>query len=219
MKYIKIIGLAAIAAMALMAVVASSASATKICSTAGTGNACASGHGKVYTSTIAAKNVGNVMLTVFNKANEDINTVTCTASEAGGTITNGEMAIGSITKLTFSGCSSNICSAVSASTNAATSPWASEVATEEFKENKNGFMTSKNVTGTFVCTFLGFPVTCRFSASAATTKVDGSDTEPKITAEKVPLTTEESSNEAVCGASASWIGTYRITTPSSLFIE
>src|SRR3954468_16615116 len=218
MKYLKIIGLTALAAMALMAVGASSASAAKVCSTAGTGAACGAGHGKVYTGAIAAKNVGNVTLTVFNKANEDINTVTCTTSEAGGTITNGETGTGSITKLTFTGCSSNICSAVSASTNAATSPWASEVATEAEKENTNGLMTSKNVTGTFPCTFLGFPVTCKYSASAATTKVDGHDTEPKITAEKVPLTTEESSNEAVCGATSTWTGTYRINTPSSLFV-
>jgi len=218
MKYLKIIGLAALA-MALMAVVASSASAAKVCSTAGTGAACGAGHGKVYTGAIASKNVGNVTLTVFNKANEDINTVTCTTSEAGGSITNGETGVGSINKMTFTGCSSPICSSVSASTNAAASPWASEVATEAAAENTNGTMTSKNVTGSFTCTFLGFPVTCRYSAATATTKVDGSDTEPKITASAVALTTEESSNESVCGARSTWTGTYRINTPSSLFVE
>jgi hypothetical protein len=218
MKYIKIIGLAALA-MALMAVVASSASAAKICSTAGTGAACGAGHGKVYTGTIASKNVGNVVLEVTNKEGKVINLVTCTTSEAGGSITNGETGVGSINKMTFTGCSSNLCSSVTASTNAATSPWESSVNTEAALENTNGTMTSKNVTGSFTCTFLGFPVTCRYSAASASTKVAGSDTEPKIIATKVPLTTEESSNESVCGVSSHWNGTYRITTPSSLFVE
>jgi hypothetical protein len=218
MKHIKIIGLAALA-MALMAVVASSASAAKICSTAGTGAACGAGHGKVYTGSIVGKNVGNVVLTVTSSEAKDINTVTCTTSEAGGTITNGETGVGSINKMTFTGCSSNICSSVTASTNAATSPWASETATETAVENTNGFMTSKNVTGTFVCTFLGFPVTCKYSAATAKTRIQGSDTEPKIIASGVTLTTEESSNASVCGATAHWTGTYRITTPSSLFVE
>jgi hypothetical protein len=209
----------ALAAMAVMAVGAASASAAKICSTAGTGATCGSGHGKVYTGTIVGKNVGNVVLEVTNKEANVINIVTCTSSEAGGSITNGETGVGSINKMTFTGCSSNICSEVTATTNAATSPWASEVATEAATENTNGTMTSKNVTGTFICKFFGIPVTCKYSAATATTKIDGSDTEPKITANKVPLTTEESSNESVCGVAAHWTGTYRITTPSSLFVE
>jgi len=217
MKYLKIIGLAALA-MALLAVVASSASAAKVCSTAGTGTACASGHGKVYTGNIVSKNAGNIVFTMFNSEKEDINTVTCTISEAGGTITNGETGVGSITKLAFTGCSSNICSAVSASTNAATSPWEFEVATDAATENTNGATTLHNVTRIFTCTFLGLLVTCKYSAASVETRVDGSDTEPKITGNAMSLATEEG-NESVCGASSQWSDTYRFTTPASLFIE
>src|SRR3954454_18170493 len=184
MKYLKIIGLTAFAAMALMAVGASSASAAKVCSTtAGSpaGAACKAGHGNVYNGPIVAKNVGNVILTVFNASNEDINTVTCTGSEAGGSITNGETGVGNLTKLTFTGCSSNICSSVSATTTASTTnPWSSSVRTDvEGVENTNGIMTTNNVTGQFICTFLGFPVTCKYEAASAETTVDGHDTEPK----------------------------------------
>jgi hypothetical protein len=214
MKYLKIIGLAALAAMALMAV-ASTASA-KVCSTSGTGIECGAGHGKVYTGAISSKNVNAVSLNVTNSKGEIINKVSCTTSEAGGKITNGTTGEGEINKMTYTGCSSNICSSVAANTNAATSPWASTVTATS---GGNGSMTSTNPTGTFTCTFLGFPVTCRYSAASATTTVDGSDTEPKITASNVALTTEESSNESVCGTSADWTGTYRITSPASLFVE
>jgi hypothetical protein len=161
-----------------------------------------------------------VTLVVTNSEKKAINTVTCTSSEAGGEITNGETGVGKINKLTFSSCNSNICGVVTASTNASTSPWPSSTATEiAGVENTNGAMTSENVTGTFSCSFFGIPVTCKYKAAKAETKVDGSDTEPKITASNVALETEESSNATVCGTNADWTGSYKISTPASLFVE
>lgn len=219
MKYLKLIVLAALAAMALMATAASPASAATVCSTAGTGESCGGSHGKIYTGPIVAKNVGNVVLTVTNSESKVINTVTCTSSEAGGSITNGETGEGDLTKLTFTSCSSTLCSSVSASTTASTSnPWASSVRTDSEVVDTNGIMTTNNVTGQFTCTFLGFPVTCKYKASAAETTVDGSDTEPKITANNVTLENDGNTNTSVCGTDGDWTGTYKITTPSSLFI-
>jgi hypothetical protein len=219
MKYLKIISIAALAAMALMAVAASSASAATICSTAGKGTACKSGHGNQYTGEVHAVNVGNVILKVTNSKKEVINTVTSTSSTVQGNITNSEEGIGNITSLTFAGLSSSLCSSVTATTSASTTnPWPSTVATDGATENTNGIMSTSNVTGSFTCTFLGFPVTCKYKTAKAETTVDGSDTEPKVTATEVSLEKEEG-GESVCGTSADWSGTYKITTPSSLFIE
>jgi hypothetical protein len=221
MKYHKIMGLVVVlSAMALMAVTASSASAiTKICSTAGSGTACTSGHGSVYKGKIAAKNVGNVILSVTNSSNSVINTVTSTSSEVEGEVTDGELGVGKITKMTFSGLSSSLCSSVTATTTASTAnPWPSTVATDGATETTNGIMTTEKVTGSFTCTFLGLPVTCKYFTSKAVTTIDGNDTEPKVTATGVGLEWEEG-NQSVCGTHADWTGTYKVTTPSSLFIE
>jgi hypothetical protein len=218
MKYLKIIGLAALAAMALMAVVAASASANaKVCSTTGTGAECGAGHGKVYKGAIVAKNVGNVILKVTNSSGSTINTVTCTSSEAGGEITNGETGTGNINKLTFSSCTSNICGAVHATSNAATAKWAATATTEKAGTvNTNGLMHVTNPTGTFSCTFLGINVSCHYTAATATVGVDGGH-DPLITAQGVTLT-GSGSNASVCGTSAHWTGTYTVSTPASLFV-
>jgi hypothetical protein len=219
MKYFKVFGLAALAAMALVAFAASSASAATICSTAGKGTACKSGHGNQYTGEVHAVNIGNVVLLATNAEGKVINTVTSTSSTVQGTITNSEEGTGDITSLTFAGLSSSLCSSVTASTTASTTnPWPVTVATDGATENTNGIMSTSNVTGSFTCTFLGLPVTCKYKTAKAETTIDGSDTEPKVTATNVPLEWEEG-NQSVCGVKADWSGTYKITTPSSLFIE
>jgi len=218
-RYVKIIGLAALASLALLACVTSAAFGAKVCSTSGTGKECGGGHGKLYTGSLSGKNAGNIVFTMFSSEKKVIDTVTCTTSEAGGTITNGETGVGSINKVTFTGCSSSICSSVLASTNASTtSPWEFEVGTDSATENTNGAMTVRNVTRTFTCTFLGLPVICKYFAASVLTQVDGSDIEPKITGNAMSLATEEG-NVSVCGASSQWTATYRITSPASLFIE
>jgi hypothetical protein len=217
MKFLKIIGLAALAAMALTAVVASSASAATVCSTEGAGASCGGSHGSIYTGKITATNSGNVVLTVTSAGGSPINTVTCSHSQAGGEITDGEKGTGIINTLDFTGCTSSICGAVTALTTASTSPWSASVATEGASVNTNGTMTVTKPTGSFSCTFLGVKVTCAYNATSSSVKVTGSDTAPKITATNVALE-RESGSESVCGVRADWNGTYSVGVPSSLFV-
>ncbi|HYQ77718.1 MAG TPA: hypothetical protein VEP91_01245 [Solirubrobacterales bacterium] len=219
MKYLKIIGLAALAAMALTAFGVSSASAATVCSTEGHGSACKAGHGNQYTGEIHAVNVGNVILTATSSEGKTVNTVTSTSSTVQGTISDSESGAGSISIMSFAGLSSTLCSSVSATTTASsTNPWPSSVTTDGPSETTNGIMTTSNVTGSFTCSFLGALVTCKYFTSNAQTTVDGSDTDPLVTAESIPLSWEQGPT-SVCGSKADWTGTYTITTPKSLFIE
>jgi hypothetical protein len=79
-------------------------------------------------------------------------------------------------------------------------------------------MTVSNVTGTFVCKNNGTTSTCKYSATSALAKVEGSDTAPKIIASGI-LLTKENGGFFVCGEAGDWSGTYNISNPTSLFIE
>jgi hypothetical protein len=227
MKYLKLIGLAALAVTALMAIGASSASANaKVCSTVTTNPpnteqptvACKSGHGVVYSGEIHAVNVGIVKLTATEPDNT---TVECTTSTSQGTV-NGTTGSGTITTLTFSGCSSGFCSAVGGHIVASAPGGWSATATTEITgtENTNGIMdvTINGNAGKFECIGGFVTTTCEYSATTPTMKIDGSDTEPKLTATNIPLT-KTLGPESTCGKKADWTGTYKVTTPSSLFIE
>lgn len=219
MKYLKIIGLAALADMALATLAASSASAAKICSTAGTGTACGTGHGAVYNGPLVGKNSGNVVFKWTNTKGEVTNTVTATGSEIAGEVTSGETGVGKITKMVVSGVSSTLCSSVTLATSASTAnPWPFAVATELATENTNGIISWEGTTWTYSCTYLGLPVTCKYRAAKLEGKLDGSDTAPKLTISQATLEKEEG-NETVCGAKEDFTATYNITTPTSLFIE
>jgi len=221
MKYLKLIGLTALAALALTAIMATSASAAIVCSTTGTGAACGAGHGKVYTGSIVSKNSGNVVFSVTNAEGKVINTITSTTSELAGEVTNGDTGVGKITKLTLTGVTASICTSVSATSSASTTnPWPLSVTTEVGgSQNTNGTMTIEHFTWTFSCDFLGFSVTCKYARPKVQVKVAGSDTEPTIIASNVLAELESGNNAAVCGLKADWTGTYKITTPASLFIE
>lgn len=210
---LKIIGLVALSAMALMAFAASSASA-KVCSTAGTGEACTSG--KVYSGTVEAtlKPETSATLTATNSSGGSVSTVTSTSSTVKGSVT-GSTGTGSITSLTFASLSSSACpNGVTASTTASTSnPWA---VTTAATSGGNGTMTVENVEGSFVCgTFLG-NITCTYKAASATTSVTGGEP-AHVTATNVALS-RVSGPEATCGTKADWSGTYVVTTPSSLWL-
>jgi hypothetical protein len=212
MKYAKMIGLAALAVLALMAVVAASASANaKVCSTEGTGTACKAGHGKVYKGAVSSHLTAGksaILESGFIK-------VTCTESSAGGEITNGETGTGKITSLTFGSCSSGLGACTAKTTASAGNPWPATVTTDTpGVENTNGLMDVSNVTGEFTCA----GVTCKYISNSASATVDGSDTNPEITASKVALTREEGSS-GLCSATATWSGEYQITTPKTLFVE
>ena len=220
MKHLKILGLAVVAAMALMAVTAGSASAAKVCSTsAGTHTpttACGTGDGWVYSGEIKASLTPKTAATLVARSasNSIITTVTCTGSEAAGTV-NGTTGEGSLTSLTFvtSTCSSGLCpNGVHAESE--NLPWATSVASTS---GTNGTMTTKNVTGEFVCTgAFGINTTCTYSAASATTSITGGEP-AEMVATAVPLAKTVGA-ESICGAKSEWSGSYQITTPTSLFI-
>jgi hypothetical protein len=224
MKYVKVFGVAALAAFALMAVVAASASANaKVCSTEGTGVACAAGHGKVYKGIIKATVLApGAVLTATNSSGVSVSTVTCTGSEAEGEVTNGETGTGKITKLTFTGCSSPSCETVTASSSAsAASPWAATATTTiPGTSNTNGIMDVTNPTGSFVCRQFFIPVTCKFKATTAQVHITGSDVSEgaRMVATNVALSIEEGP-ESLCGAKADWSATYKVVTPKTIMIE
>lgn len=221
MKYVQSVGLAALAVLSTAAIATSSASAATICSTAGTGTACKSGHGNQYTGSILGSNEGNNIFSVKNEGGEVINTLTATSSTIGGTITNSGEGTGDITKLTFSGVNSSICTdtPVVTTTASTTSPWPFTVSTDGATENTNGIMTISNIGMQFTCTFLTMPSTCKYTAATAQLTIDGSDTAPRLTATNVVLTGAPNQPSFVCGSSLAWNGTYKVTTPSSLFVE
>jgi len=230
MKYVKILGLASLAVLAFMAVAAASASANaKVCSTVtGSPNteipnvACNAGHGVVYSGPFSG--TGTATLTATNSSGSSVATVTCT-STSGGTV-NGTTGTGTITSLTFTGCSSPSCpNGVTASSNASAANNYKATATTEIAgtENTNGILDvsvgTAEPTGQFDCNVFGIHTICKFKTSSAQLKIDGSDTAPALTATNIALTKEEGP-ESLCGVKADWTAAYnKSVTPSSIFIE
>jgi hypothetical protein len=217
MKSLKIIGLAALAAMALTAFVASSASAATVCSTAGKGTACKAGHGNQYTGEVHALNVGSIIFTFTSSSGAIMNVLTATSTTMLGSISDSENGLGNITALSFEGLSSSLCSVRLMASASASNPWPFAITTDGPSETTNGIMTISNMTFSYTCSLFG-PVVCKYSTSNAETTIDGGDTEPKVTVKNVALEREEGP-ESVCGSKLDWTVTYKITTPSSLFIE
>lgn len=232
MKYAKMVCLVAVAAMALMAVVASSASANaKVCSTVTTNPPnteqptvnCKANHGVVYSGKVVATlEAGtSALLKATRTSGETVTELTCTSSESEGSV-NGTTGTGSITKLTFGGCSSPLCpNGVSASTTAsAGSPWAATATTTiAGTENTNGILDVSNPTGQFDCIDLfGVHHICKYTVATASPHITGSHTNPTLKATNIQLNLHEGST-LFCGNHASWNAAYKITTPSSLIIE
>jgi hypothetical protein len=223
-KHLKVLGLTAVAAFALMALVgASSASASgKICSTAGTGEACGGSHGKLYTGQIHAV-LGNTTGTAEKHVvlTSGFIQVTCTESTLQGEVTAPGVGTGFITALTFGGCTASSGGACTANSSASAANKWHFTAVKSGKGDGNGTLVVKTVTGTFTCTVFGSPVTCRYSSAEAGGKGEidlfGSDTTPIAEATGVPLAKEEVSS-GFCSATATWEGVYHVTTPTSLFV-
>jgi hypothetical protein len=215
-KFATAISLAAIAALALMAVVGASAASAKVCSKSGTGAACASGHGNVMGA--GQKLVASLSTPSVATLTSGFIRVTCGESTVEGEITNGETGTGDITKMTFADCHSNVntnSGSCTASTSASTSnKWPASVKTGTAP---NGTMTVENITGTFVCNvpFLG-NVTCNYIASSATVTVNGGEP-ATVVASEVPLEKQAGSGGS-CSSTAKWDGTYKVTTPTSLYL-
>jgi len=215
-KYATMIGLVALAALALTAFVGVSGAAAKakVCSTTGTGAACAAGHGFEYTTQPLEATTTTALGQDATLTSGFIN-VTCDSTMKGEVTHSGS---GKITSLTFTNCTSSLgaCSEASSTASAAV-PWNS-TATASGKNDGNGFMdVSSEVGGHFVCA----GVTCKYSAANAGLKneiaVTGGDaTRPKVTATGVPMA--KSGGSGFCSATALWHGTYELITPASLWI-
>jgi hypothetical protein len=223
MKYVKIIGLMAVAAMALTAMFAASASAnSKTCSTAASTHtpttACGAGHGNVYQGAFDATLEAGTQA-VLTATNPDNTTVKCTESTVQGTIANGTTGTGTITKLSFGGCSSGFCSLLGGKVTAegTTYPWASTATTTTAGVNNgNGTLDVTNAAGKFVCS--AGPTVCEYTAATASVDITGSDTAPTAKATNVALT-KTVGPEFTCGTTGDWSGAYIVTTPSSFWVE
>jgi hypothetical protein len=221
MKYMKMLGLAAVAALALMAVVGAgtASAAAVVCSTTGeTANAtCTTAgskqvkNGQAIDATLKPGTVAELTSTFDN--------VKCSTSTVAGQVTNGGTGAGDIESMTFSSCTDSFGGTCTADTSASSAnKWPATTTAHQNnaetgeKHDGNGTMTVTNITGKFSC-----PIgTCRYTASSATTTVTGGEP-ATVTATKVSLNREEVSSFG-CSATATWSGTYTVTTPNSLWL-
>jgi hypothetical protein len=207
-KYTKMLGLAAVAALALMAFVGTSgaAASAKVCSTTGTGAACAGSHGLEYTTQPLAASTGAGVATLTS----GFARVEC-PSTMSGTVTHGGS--GTITALTFTVASCKSTLGACTVAKATGLPWAATAVTGTAP---SGTMTvSSTVGGEFTCG----GVNCQYSAPSAGTKgeITVKGGEPAVvTASKVPMS--KIGGSAFCSATSEWDGVYTVSTPASLFL-
>lgn len=215
MKYAKRLGLVALAALALTAVIGAGTASAKVCSTAGVGTSCGTGHGNEWTGEFHAVLTPNkpVILT------SGFINVTCTSSTVNGKVTNSATGAGEITALTFGSCTDNISGNACTPVVSEGTPWAGTV--HSIAGTTNGRMTVTDARGSFTCSPFGSAVLCKYTAANAGGEgeitVTGSDTDPEVDANKVKLT-KVAGSDPLCSSNATWSGEYTVTTPTSLFI-
>jgi hypothetical protein len=202
MKYLKILGLAAIAAAALMAF-AGSASATELTSPAGT---------MVTTgTTISSSSEGEAVLDSLVGEIKCASTVEGTTSNTGGT---GESVEGSISTLDFTGCTDG----------ADVTVVSGRTGTLKITSAGGGTGTLES-TGAEV-TVEVFGAHCIFKTSSTVLGTVTSSTEPKAgeftdatldISARIPRSGGRSG--ALCGSTAPWTGSYKVTSPTPLFID
>jgi hypothetical protein len=189
MKYLKMLGLAAVAAMALMAVTAGSASATTLELGGVTTN-------KAVSITASAESSITLSDTEGSQAN------TCSVSSVAGTtsVFSGEKVTGSLSELSFGTCTR--------------SPVTVDVKGGLYIINEagttSGSVFSEGASVTVPTTF-GFSVTCTTLSSG--TKIG------TLKGVKSGTATMTISAVLSCGfllPSATWSGSYNVTTPSNL---
>jgi hypothetical protein len=211
-------GFCLVLAMATLGLGASSATASaKVCSTAGAGTACTSGHGNVYSGTVAAVS----SKVVFTGTSPDNATITCAESTLEMTL-NGATGTGSTTRFTLNQCTVPVCALLGGSWGASvTTGWGVTATTEAAAENTNGLLdlTMNGTVFSWSCTSSsGVLWTCQYKGSTPQLGLTGSDTAPQIVVNNVTLS-KTIGPETPCGQSLDWSGTYVVKTPSSLFVE
>jgi hypothetical protein len=211
-KHAKLLGLAVGAALGLMAFAGTTGAAANahVCSTEGTGAACAGSHGHEYTTQPLSASTGTGVATLTS----GFARVEC-PSTMSGTVTHGGS--GTITALNFTvaSCKSTLGSCTVAK--ATGLPWN---ATAVPGTAPNGTMqVSSTVGGEFTCG----GINCQWTAPNAGTKgeITIKGGEPAVvTASKVPLS--KSGGSAFCTKTAEetayFDGVYTLSTPSSLFV-
>jgi hypothetical protein len=192
MKYLKMLGLAAVAAMALMAVTAGSASATTLE---------VGGVAKNESITMTASNEGSITLsdTEGTQAN------TCSTSDAHGETVSpfsGAKVTVKLTELSFTTCTRSPVTV--------TSPGGLLIEWESGTTSGNVYSESADVD---VPTTFGFSVTCTTLASG--TKIGTLDGKAS-TSEHATLTISAVLSCGFLLPSASWTGSYKVTTPTGL---
>jgi len=204
------IGLAAVAALALVAFSGTSgaAASAKVCSTSGTGAACASGHGSEYTTQHyhGESAPGGVPAYTSGFAR-----VECPSTITGEVDHSGFFTIQSLSFAAAS-CTSTLGSCTVAK--ATGLPW--KGATAVTTTAPNGKLEIGNTIG-FEWSCGG--VNCQYSALSAGTRgeITVKGGEPAVlTASKVPLS--KIGGSFFCSATAEWDAAYTVTTPSSLFL-
>jgi hypothetical protein len=189
MKYVRILGLSAVIAAALMAF-AGTASADLVTSPAGT----------TYTGTLKAEAEGHTVI------DNPIAKIECASTFEGKVESHGAgvEASGKTANLTFTGC---------------TNSW--HVTVTVF--GAFGVVWSSNFVGVFamvgvIIEVTRFGVTCRYSAGSGTkvgTLTGGTPATLDISA-SLPF----HSGSPLCGeGTTAWTGSYKLTTPTSLFVD
>lgn len=214
MDYRKTLLIAALASLTILGVGSASASASKVCSQSGTGAACGSGHGNVYTGALkGALKAGTAL-----KWTSAFITITCSGSTIGGSITNGETGTGNVTSVAFSSCLDSFGTTCTASTTASTTnPWPVTTTTTKAPD---GTAVVKGFTTSFTCPVFGSPVTCHYNSpeagSAGELVLTGGET-AQFDATNVP-SVKETGSASLCSETATSSAEYTVTTPDSLYL-
>lgn len=208
MKYLKMFGLAAMAAMALMAFAgAGSASATTLTCTNPPGTKVVCPKGTEIDASVEAE---TIKLT-------GTSTITCTEGTVKGHIENPgsstETASGKTTEVTFPVAHCPNCSAVEVTNGTL------EIHTdEEGVTNNNGTLTGSGFTAHLNC----FGVTCNYITgnNLDLGTVTGSSTTGGLATIHIDATlTKETGSSFLCTNTATWEGSYNITSPTWLDVD
>jgi hypothetical protein len=192
MKYVKMLGLLAVAAAALMAF-AGTASATTLTSPTGT----------TYTGSISAESEGattlhNTSLGVSVSCNES--KVTGKVETSGAGVTAG----GKISTLTFTSCGED---KVTVLTNGSL-----EI---HRTSGYNGTLTSSGAAITITDASTGVSCTYTTSNTDIGSVTGGSPATLSINSATIPRT----GDSFFCGSSGQWTGSYKVTSPGSLYVD
>jgi hypothetical protein len=192
MKYVKMLGLLAVAAAALMAF-AGTASATSLTSPTGTS----------YTSSISAESEGTTTL-----HNTSIGvSVSCTESKVAGKVEEhgaGKPAGGNVSTLTFTGCGEDSVKVVSKGS-----------LQIHHTSGYNGTLTSSNAAITITDASTNTSCTYTTSGTDLGTVSGGSPATLSIDS----VTISRTGDSIFCGSKGEWTGSYKVTSPSSLFVD